>query len=74
MLALPKHYLDIINEIDSLSLPNNNFNPYMSAPQQFEDDHNEVKTGVYAAIKKARLKIIIAVSFVILFAAMAYSL
>jgi hypothetical protein len=74
MLALPKHSLDIINEIDSLSLPNNNFNPYMSAPQQFEDDHNEVKTGVYAAIKKARLKIIIAVSFVILFAAMAYSL
>jgi hypothetical protein len=73
MLALPKHSLDIINEIDSLSLPNNNFNPYMSAPQQFEDDHNEVKTGMYAAIKKSRIKIIIAVSFVILFAATAYS-
>lgn len=74
MLALPKHSLDIINEIDSLSLPNNNFNPYMSAPQQFEDDHNEVKTGMYAAIKKARTKIIIAALVIILFAAMAYSL
>ena len=74
MLALPKHSLDIINEIDSLSLPNNNFNPYMSAPQQFEDDHHEVKIGMYAAIKQARLKIIIAALIIILFAAMAYSL
>jgi hypothetical protein len=73
MLALPKHYLDIINEIDSLSLPNNNFNPYLSAPQQFQDDHNEIKTGMYAAINKAKTKIIIASLVIILFAAMAYN-
>ncbi len=73
MLALQKQSLDIINEIDRLSLANNNFNPYMSAPQQFEYDHYEVKTGMYAAIKKARTKIIIAALVIILFAAMAYN-
>ena len=73
MLALPKHYLDIINEIDSLSLPNNNFNPYMSAPQQFQDDHNEIKTSMYAAINKAKTKIIIAALVIILFAVVAYN-
>jgi hypothetical protein len=67
MLALPKHSLDIINEIDSLSLPNNNFNPYMSAPQKFQEDHESMKEEMYSAIERSRIKIT-AVVLVIIFA------
>ena len=68
MLALPKHSLDIINEIDSLSLPNNNFNPYMSAPQKFQEDHELLKAEMYLAIERSQIKIM-AVALTILLAA-----
>ncbi len=58
MLHLPSDHEKIIKDIDRLNLPNNNFNPYMSAPQQFRDDHQAIKADLCLAISKSRIKII----------------
>jgi len=67
MAALPSNHKEIIKEIDSLSLPNNNFNPYMSAPQKFQEDHESLKAEMYLTIERSQLKII-AVALAIVFA------
>ena len=68
MAALPSNQEEIIKEIDSLSLPNNYFNPYMAAPQQFLDDHRALKAEMYMSIERSQIKIM-AVALTILLAA-----
>jgi len=67
MAALPSNHEEIIKEIDSLSLPNNYFNPYMSAPQKFREDHQSLKSQMYLSIGRSKIKII-AVALTILLA------
>jgi hypothetical protein len=67
MAALPSNHEEIIKEIDSLSLPNNNFNPYMSAPQKFQEDHESLKAEMYLAIERSQIKIM-SVALAIIFA------
>ena len=67
MAALPSNHKEIIKEIDSLSLPNNNFNPYMSAPQKFQEDHESLKAEMYLAIERSQIKIM-SVALAIVFA------
>ena len=45
----------------------NNFNPYMSAPQKFQEDHESLKAEMYLAIERSQIKII-AVALAIVFA------
>ena len=36
----------LVDEMNRVNLTNNNFNPYMGAPQQFKEDHMSVKNDL----------------------------
>jgi hypothetical protein len=55
----------LVEELNRANLPNNNFNPYMGAPQQFKEDHMEVKNSLKSELKKTGIKILINIGIVI---------
>ena len=55
----------LVEELNRANLPNNNFNPYMGAPQQFKEDHMEVKNSLKSELKKTGIKILINVGIVV---------
>jgi len=55
----------LLEELNRANLPNNNFNPYMGAPQQFKEDHMEVKNSLKSELKKTGIKILINVGIVV---------
>jgi len=55
----------LVEELDRVNSLNNNFNPYMGAPQQFKEDHMEVKNSLKSELKKTGIKILINVGIVV---------
>ena len=55
----------LVEELNRANLPNNNFNPYMGAPQQFKEDHMEVKNSLKSELKKTGIKLLINVGLVV---------
>jgi hypothetical protein len=49
----------LVDEMNRVNLTNNNFNPYMGAPQQFKEDHMSVKNDLITELKKTGMKLLV---------------